>query len=350
MASDHVSSNPVPQSETVTTSNELDLLFSLMFNELLNGTTQVVSKSFAVSAADAHNQRQQQHTTPSTSITVTADTPPLSIQTTPETTSQTLTQVPTITATEKINKAETNKEKAHVEEDEFINILNKKDERCIVIRKKARLVAQGYIQEEGIDYDEMDVKNAFLYSKIEGEIYVCQPSGFEDPEFRNKVYKLEKELYGLHQAPRAWYDTLSTYLLDNGFQRDKYVEEILKKFGFSTVKTASTPMETSKPLLKNAEAEDVDVHLYRSMIGSLMYLTASRTDIMFAVCACARFKESPFDLESYTDSDYDGASLDRKSTIGGCQFLRKRLISWQCKKKTIVANSTTEAEYVAAAS
>ncbi|GJR89866.1 putative ribonuclease H-like domain-containing protein [Tanacetum coccineum] len=294
---------------------------------------------------------------------------------------------------------------------------NKKDERGIVIRNKARL---------------MDVKSAFLYGKIEEEVYVCQPPGFEDLEFPNKVYKVEKALYGLHQAPRAWYETLSTYLLDNGFQRgqidktlstkkelctdfeklmhkkfqmssmgeltfflrfqvtqkndgifisqDKYVDEILKKFGFSTVKTASTPMETSKPLLKDAEAEDVDVHLYRSMIGSLMYLTASRPDIMFDVCACARFqitpkgshlhavkrifrylkgqpklglwypKDSPFNLEAYTDSDYVGVSLDRKSTIGGCQFLGSRLISCQCKKQTIVATSTTEAEYVAAAS
>ncbi|GJY30771.1 hypothetical protein Tco_0414266 [Tanacetum coccineum] len=162
--------------------------------------------------------------------------------------------------------------------------------------------------------------------------------------------------------------------------QDKYVDEILKKFGFSTMKTASTPMETSKPLLKDAEAEDVDVHLYRSMIGSLMYLTSSRPDIMFVVCACARFqvtpkvshlhvvkrifrylkgqpklglwypKDSPFDLEAYTNSDYAGASLNRKSTIGGCQFLGRILISWQCKKQTIFVNSTTEAEYVAASS
>ncbi|GKA57352.1 retrovirus-related pol polyprotein from transposon TNT 1-94 [Tanacetum coccineum] len=124
--------------------------------------------------------------------------------------------------------------------------------------------------------------------------------------------------------------------------QDNYVNEILKKFGFSTVKTASTPMETSKPLLKDAEAEDVDVHLYRSMIGSLMYLTSSRPDIMF--------DDSPFDLEAYYDSDYAGASLDRKSTTGGCQFLGSRLISWQCKKQTIVANSTTKAEYVVATS
>ncbi|GKF54069.1 hypothetical protein Tco_0160979, partial [Tanacetum coccineum] len=86
------------------------------------------------------------------------------------------------------------------------------------------------------------------------------------------------------------------------------------------------------------------------MIGSLMYLIASRPDIMFAVCVCARFQDSPWELLAYTDSDYAGATQDRKSTIGGCQFLGNRLISWQCKKQTVVATSTTEAEYVAAAS
>ncbi|GJU76691.1 putative ribonuclease H-like domain-containing protein [Tanacetum coccineum] len=259
--------------------------------------------------------------------------------------------------------------------------MNKKDERCIVIRNKARLVARGYTQEEGIDYDDvfalMDVKSAFLYGKIEEEVYVCQPLGFEDPEFPDRVYKVEKALYGLHQAPRAWYETLSTYLLDNGFQRgqidktlfikrvksnillvqvyvddiifgstkkklciefetlmhkkfqmssmgeltfflglqvtqkddgiyisqDKYVDEILKKFGFLIVKTVSTPMETSKSLLKDAEAEDVDVHLYRLVISSLMYLTSSRPDIMFAVITIC--------FEDYSDSWNMCASLDR---------------------------------------
>ncbi|GJR93052.1 hypothetical protein Tco_0265226 [Tanacetum coccineum] len=139
-------------------------------------------------------------------------------------------------------------------------------------------------------------------------------------------------------------------------------------------------METSKPLIKDENAEDVDVHLYRSMIGSLIYLTSSRPGIMFVVCACARFevipkishlhvvkrifrylkaqpklgiwypKDSPFDLEAYTDSDYAGASLHRKSTTGGSQFLGSRLISWKFKRQTIVANSTTEVEFVAAAS
>ncbi|GJV99280.1 putative ribonuclease H-like domain-containing protein [Tanacetum coccineum] len=295
---------------------------------------------------------------------------------------------------------------------------NKKDKR--VARIEVIRLFLAYTSFKDFVVYQMDVKSAFLYGKIKEEVYVCQPLGFEDPKFPDRAYKVEKALYGLHQAPRAWYETLSTYLLDNGFQielctkfeklmhkkfqmssmgeltfflglqvmqkedgifisQDKYVDEILKKFGFSTVRIASTPMETSKPLLKDAEAEDVDVHLYRSMIGSLMYLTASRPDIMFVVCACARFqvtpkvshlhavkrifrylkgqpklglwypKDSPFDLEAYSDSDYAGASLDRKSTTGGCQFLRSRLISWQCKKQTIVANSTTEAEYVAAA-
>nr|GEX36160.1 uncharacterized mitochondrial protein AtMg00810-like [Tanacetum cinerariifolium] len=299
---------------------------------------------------------------------------------------------------------------------------------------------------------QMDVKSAFLHGKIEEEVYACQPPGFEDPNFLVRVYKVEKALCGLHQVPRAWYETLSTYLLDNGFQRgkinktlfsnrhkgdillvqvyvddiifgstkkklciaferlihekfqmssigeltfflglqvkqkkdgtlisqDKYVAKILKKFGFTKVKTASTPMKTQKPLLMDEDDEEVDVHMYRSMIGSLMYLTSSRPYIMLAVCACARYqvnpkvshlhavkgifrylkgqpelglwypKDSPFDLVAYTNSDYAGASLDRKSTTGGCQFLGCRLISWQCKKLTVVANSTTEAEYVAA--
>ncbi|GJY72804.1 putative ribonuclease H-like domain-containing protein [Tanacetum coccineum] len=357
---------------------------------------------------------------------------------------------------------------------------NKRDERSIVVKNKARLVAQGFRQEEGIDYDEvfapvarieairlflafasymgftvyqMDVKSAFLYGTIEEEVYVHQPPGFVDPAHPNKVYKVIKALYGLHQAPRAWYETLSSFLMENGFRRgtidktlfikknksdimlvqvyvddiifgstkksmctefedcmhkrfqmssmgeltfflglqvkqqpdgifisqDKYVADILKKFDFWSIRTATTPIESNKPLVKDEDGEDVDVHVYRSMIGSLMYLTASRPDIMFAVCACARFqvtpkashlnavkrifrylkhqpklglwypRDSPFELEAFSDSDYGGASLDRKSTTGGCQFLGRRLISWQCKKQTIVANSTTEAEYVAAA-
>nr|GEV52093.1 putative ribonuclease H-like domain-containing protein [Tanacetum cinerariifolium] len=177
---------------------------------------------------------------------------------------------------------------------------NKKDKRGIMIKNKAILVAQGHTQEEGIDYDEvfthvarieaiwlflayasfmgfmvyqMDIKSAFLYETIEEEVYFCQPLGFEDPNYSDKVYKVVKALYGLHQAPRSC--------------QDKYLAEILRKFGFTDVKSANTPIETEKPLLKDPNGEDVDVHIYRSMIGSLMYHTSSRSDIMFAVYACA---------------------------------------------------------------
>nr|GEX64014.1 ribonuclease H-like domain-containing protein [Tanacetum cinerariifolium] len=136
--------------------------------------------------------------------------------------------------------------------------------------------------------------------------------------------------------------------------QDKYVAEILKKFRFTKVKNASTPMESKKPLLKDKDGEEVDVHMYRSMISSLMYLTSSRPDIVFAVCTCARYQVNPkvshFHVVKRIFSDYAGASLDRKSTKGGCQFLGCRLISWTCKKQTVVANSTTKAEYVAALS
>nr|GEW10803.1 putative ribonuclease H-like domain-containing protein [Tanacetum cinerariifolium] len=162
--------------------------------------------------------------------------------------------------------------------------------------------------------------------------------------------------------------------------QDKYIGDILKKFGYLDVRLANTPMDKENPWGKDGTGKDVDLHLYRSMIGSFMYLTASRRDIMFAVCACARHqvtpkechmhavkrifrylkghpklglwypKESPFDLVAYSDSDYGGATQDRKSTTGGCQFLGRRLISWKCKKHTIVATSIAEAEYVAAAS
>ncbi|GJZ68478.1 putative ribonuclease H-like domain-containing protein [Tanacetum coccineum] len=343
------------------------------------------------------------------------------------------------------------------------------------------MVAQGHTKEEGIDYDEvlahvarieairlflayasfmgfmlyqMDVKSSFLYGQIEEEVYVCQPPGFEDPDYPDKVYKVVKALYGLHQALRAWYETLAKYLLDNGFHKGKidqtlfikkqnedillvhvYVDDIIfgstnkelciefeklmhdkfqmsfmgeltfflglqvkkkengifisqdkvmyqniKAVSFTDVRTASTPMDTEKPLLKDSDGDDVDVHFYRSVIGSLMYLTLSKPDIMFVVCAYARFqvtpkvshlhavkrifrylncqpklglwyaRDSPFDLVAYSDSNYSGASLDRKSITGGCQFLGCRLISWQCKKQTVVATSSTEAKYVAAAS
>nr|GEU32809.1 hypothetical protein [Tanacetum cinerariifolium] len=164
---------------------------------------------------------------------------------------------------------------------------NKKDERGIVIRNKARLVAQGHTQEEGIDYDKMDVKCAFLYEKIKKEVYVCQPSRFKDPDFSDKVYEVKKALYGLHQAPKAC--------------QDKYVTEILKKNGFLEVKNARTPMETQKPLLKDEDREEVDVHMYKSMIGSMMYLTSSRPDIMFTATGKAKTVNEEAQLQALVD-------------------------------------------------
>nr|GEY25238.1 hypothetical protein [Tanacetum cinerariifolium] len=246
-----------------------------------------------------------------------------------------------------------------------------------------------YASYMGFKVYQMDVRSAFLYWIINEEVYVMQPPGFPDPEFPHRVYKAEKAMYGLHQAPRAWYGTLSKYLLDNGFQRgtieqtlfirkhkgefllvqvitsitkengiflsqDKYVGDILKKIRYTDIRAAKTPMDRENPWGKDGTGKDVELHLYRSMIGSLMYLTASRPDIMYLKgnpkLGLRYPKESPFDLVAYSNSDYGGAHQDRKSTTKGCQFLGRRLISWKCKKQTIMATSTTEAEYVAAAS
>ncbi|GJW16505.1 ribonuclease H-like domain-containing protein, partial [Tanacetum coccineum] len=173
---------------------------------------------------------------------------------------------------------------------------NKKDERGIVIRNKARLVAQGHTF----------IEDARLYDS------------FEDPDHPDKVYKVVKALYGLHQAPRAW----STEKERHFYQSDNYVHEILiKYYNYTDVMSALTPTN-GKPLVQEEMLSVVDLV----------------------------FKDSPLDIVVTTDSDYAGATQDRKSTTGGCQFLGNRLISWQCKKQTVVATSTTEAEYVAAAS
>ncbi|GKE21402.1 putative ribonuclease H-like domain-containing protein, partial [Tanacetum coccineum] len=266
---------------------------------------------------------------------------------------------------------------------------NKKDERGIVIRNKARLVAQGHRQEEGIDYEEvfapvarieairlflayasfmgflvyqMDVKSAFLYGTIEEEVYVDDIIfGSTNKELCTGFEKLMKDKFQMSSMGElTFFLGLQVQQKEDGIfiSQEKYVDEILKKFNYTDMKSASTPVDLENHLVKDGDANDVDVHLYRSMIGSLMYLIASRPDIMFAVCACARFqvtlktshllavkrifrylkakptlglwysRNSSFELVAYTDSDYAGATQDRKSTTGGCQFLGNRLISW----------------------
>ncbi|GJX35901.1 putative ribonuclease H-like domain-containing protein [Tanacetum coccineum] len=269
---------------------------------------------------------------------------------------------------------------------------NKRDARGIVVRNKARLVAQGHRHEEGIDYDEvfapMDVKSAFLYGSIDEEVYVTQPKGFVDPQYPKKVYKHKRDIILVQvyvddvifgSTKKAWCDEFEALMKGEfemsamgelsfflGLQvqqrpdgifigQDKCVQEILKKFDLESVRTATAPYEAPKPKSKNEHNNPVNVHLYRSKIGSLMYLTASRPDIMFAVSACSRNQVTP------TTSNLEAVKKIFKylkgqpklglwkSTTGGCQFLGRRLISWQCKKQTIVATSSTEAKYVAAA-
>ena len=358
---------------------------------------------------------------------------------------------------------------------------NKLNEDGKIVRNKARLVAQGYSQEEGIDYDEtyapvarleairmllsfacfknfklyqMDVKSAFLNGYISEQVFVRQPPGFENSSYPNHVYKLSKALYGLKQAPRAWYERLSKFLIDKGFKRGKvdttlfikskdkdlllvqiyvddiifgssnpslceefaslmqnefemslmgelnyflglqikqsekgiylsqvkYIKEILKKFGMQDCKPIATPMCTSSSLNVDENGKAVDQKAYRGIIGSLLYLTASRPDIMFSVGMCARYQANPkeshlvaskrilryikgtsnlglfypksenFDLIAYSDADYGGCKIDRKSTSGICHFLGRSLVSWGSKKQSTVDLSSTEAEYVAASS
>ena len=355
---------------------------------------------------------------------------------------------------------------------------NKLNEEGKIVRNKARLVAQGYVQEEGIDYEEtyapvarldairlllsfacandfklfqMDVKSAFLNGIIKEEVYVEQPPRFEDADHPDWVYRLHKAVYGLKQAPRAWYEKLSSFLIAHDYVRghvdttlfikkldqkmivvqiyvddiifgssskaccdefanlmqnefemsmmgeltyflglqvkqmstgllisqEKYTRELLTKYKFKDLKGKATPMANGVKLDADEKGINVDQKLYRGMIGSLLYLTASRPDILFSVCLCARFQSNPKEshltavkrifryligtenlglwypknhdltLLGFCDADFAGCRIERKSTSGSCIFLGGCLISWASKKQNSIALSTAEAEYVA---
>ncbi|KAI3735852.1 hypothetical protein L6452_15373 [Arctium lappa] len=241
----------------------------------------------------------------------------------------------------------------------------------------------------------MDVKSAFINGILQEEVYVSQPEGFMDPKFPDHVYVLDKALYGLKQAPRAWYETLSVYLTESGFRKGlqvkqtpegifinqgKYIRDMLKKFDMNSTSPMKTPMQAGSLLDADISGKSVDQHTYRSMIGSLLYLTGSRPDIMFATCFCARYQKNPkeshlsavkrilrylkgtpnlglwypkdskVELIAYTDANHVGNKLDRNNTSGACHYLGDKLVSWSSKKQNCVSTSTAEAEYVAAAS
>nr|GEZ74836.1 hypothetical protein [Tanacetum cinerariifolium] len=287
---------------------------------------------------------------------------------------------------------------------------NKKDEEQTVIRNKAQLVAKGYAQEEGIDFKESfslvarleairifiaydahksfpiyqtDIKTAFLNGSLKEKVYVAQPNGFVDPDHPEKVYRLEKALYELKQAPRAWYDELSQFLMSKGFTKGtidltlltingkdillvkiyaKYALEILKKHGMEKGQSIGTPMATKPKLDADLSGKLVDQTDYCSTIELLMYLTSSRPDIVQAVCYCARYQARPtkkhlkevkrvfrylrgtinmrlwypndygFQLTAFSDADHAGCIDTRKSTSGGIQLLGDKLVSWMSKK------------------
>nr|GFA26248.1 hypothetical protein [Tanacetum cinerariifolium] len=290
---------------------------------------------------------------------------------------------------------------------------NKKDESSLVIRNKARLVAVRYSQQEGIDYDktfapvarieaiclflayaahkdftifQMDVKTTFLNGILKEEVYVGQHPGFVSTQYPDHVYALDKALYGLKQAHRAWYVVLSQFLIESGFQKvsvdttiffEKKGKHII--FGIENCDTIPTLMVEQAKLKLDLVEKPVDHTDYQSMIGSLMYVTSSRLDIMFATCMCARYqanlnehhvsavkrifrylrgtinlglwypKDYGFDLTAYSDAYHVGCHLDQKSTSGSVH-LGDKLVCWSSKKQNCVSIFTAESEYIAVSS
>ncbi|GKD66309.1 retrovirus-related pol polyprotein from transposon TNT 1-94 [Tanacetum coccineum] len=237
------------------------------------------------------------------------------------------------------------------------------------------MVTKRYRQEEGIDFEEsfapvahveairifianavstnmtiyqMDVKTAFFNDELKEKVYVCQPEGFVDPNHPTHVYCLKKTLYGLKQSPQAWYDTLSWFLLDN-----KFSKEILKKFGMDLCDPVDTPMVDRLKLDEDPLGIPVDQTRFRSIVGSLMYLTANKPDLIFAYLKGTINwglwypKDTTVALTAYADADHAGCQDTRRSTPGSAQFLEDKLVSWSSKKYKSTAISTTEAEYIA---
>nr|GEZ35549.1 hypothetical protein [Tanacetum cinerariifolium] len=269
---------------------------------------------------------------------------------------------------------------------------------ALVARLKAIRIFLAYAAHKNMVVYQMDVKTAFLNGNLLEDVYVNQPDGFVDPDNPNHVYKLKKALYGLKQAPRAWYDMLSSFLLSQDFSKglvdltlfirkngndlllmsmmgkisfflglqisqsprgmfinqSKYALESLKKYGFKSCDPVDTPtVEKSKPD-EDKERKAVDPSHYCGMIGTLLYLTASRPDLQFAICMCARYQARPTKkhdssvaLTAFVDADHAGCQDTRRSTSGSVQFLGERLISWSSKRQNSVAISSTEAEYIA---
>ncbi|GJR28192.1 retrovirus-related pol polyprotein from transposon TNT 1-94 [Tanacetum coccineum] len=228
---------------------------------------------------------------------------------------------------------------------------NKCDAENIMVQNKTHLVAKGYRQEEGIDFEEsfahvarlevvrmfiayaahknitifqMDVKTAFLNGPLKEEVYVSQPEGFIDPEFPDHVYRLKKALYGLKQAPRAWYDKLSSFLIQHGFTKDECV-------------SMSTPMATER-LDVDLQGTPTDQTTYR-----LMYQSSRHYLYYFCMCSLS---STSYGQTLQRDADHVGCKDDCKSTSRGLQFLGENLVSWSPKKQDCTAMSTAEAEYV----
>nr|GFA13692.1 uncharacterized mitochondrial protein AtMg00810-like [Tanacetum cinerariifolium] len=372
-ALEHDSLSPGPQCQenvhqadrTVTTSNELDLLFSLMFAELLNGSSQVVSKSSTETTADAPNQRQQQKTTP------------LNNQTTPEPTCQIPTQAPTVTSIENIIQAETVEENAQVKIDEFINIFYTpvQDRGETSSRHVDSSNMHTFYQHHPSEHRWM--KDHPLEQVIGNPSQSVRTRRQLESDGEMCMFALTEELHQFNRLD-VW-ELVNRLLCKNVINmkwlwKNKRDEE--NNHGMTSCDNVGTPMAT-KHLDADLSGTLVDQMKYRSMVGSLMYLTARRPDIVHATCYCARYQAKPtekhltavkwifrylkdtihmglwypkdtgFELTAFLDSDHVGCLDSRKSTSSGIQFLGgDKLVSWSSKKQDCTSMSSTKAEYV----